>query len=143
MIVPDLNLLLYAYDARSPHHRAAAAWWESCVNGIEPVGLPGVVLFGFMRLATNPRVYAAPLTVAEVAECVAAWMSRPHVISVHGGSRHFAHVAALLQESGSSGQLVTGAQIAAIAIELGATVFSNDSDFARFPAVKVVNPLAL
>lgn len=142
MIIPDLNLLLYAYDTQSPHHRAAAAWWESCINGTEPVGLPGVVLFGFLRLATSPRVYESPMTVEQVAECVREWTSRPHVVEVGGGPELFERVIALLQSAGTAGHLVTDAQIAATAVEHAATVFTNDSDFNRFPGLKIVNPLA-
>lgn len=141
MIVPDLNLLLYAYDAGSPHHRVAARWWESCVNGNEVVGLPRVVLFGFLRLTTSPRVYASPMTLTEAADYVSGWLDHPHVIEADGGPDFVANVIALLHQAATGGNLVTDAQIAAVAIEHRATLFSNDADFNRFPGLKVVNPL--
>jgi toxin-antitoxin system PIN domain toxin len=141
VIIPDLNLLLYAYDAQSPHHRVAAAWWESCVNGSEPVGLPAVVLFGFLRLATSSRVFASPMSIEQVADCVREWMSRPHIIEASGGLELFPKVIELIRHAGTAGHLVTDAQIAATAIEHGATLFTNDSDFSRLPGLKVVNPL--
>ena len=49
MIVPDANLLLYAYDSESPFHRAAARWWSALLSGAEPVGLCPVVVFAFLR----------------------------------------------------------------------------------------------
>lgn len=141
MIVPDLNLLLYACDASSAQHRAAAAWWEGCINGTEPVGIPGVVLFGFVRIATSPRVYRSPMTLAEVSESAASWLARPHVVELDGGPGFFRAVLDLLRAAGTGGHLVTDAQIAATALAHGGTVFSNDSDFQRFPGLRVVNPL--
>lgn len=141
MIVPDLNLLLYACDASAAQHRAAAAWWEGCLNGSEPVGIPVVVLFGFLRIATSPRVYRSPMTLAEVSEAAASWLARPHVVELDGGPGFFGAVLDLLQAAGTAGKLVTDAQIAATAIAHGGTVFSNDSGFRRFPGLRVVNPL--
>ncbi len=141
MIIPDINLLLYAHDADSRHHRVAATWWQNCMNGTEPVGFPRVVLFGFLRLATSSRVYLSPMTVEAAAECITTWTERPHVVELDGGPNHLAHVVDLIQRAGTAGNLVTDAQIAAIAIEQKATVFTNDSDFSRFPGLKRENPL--
>ena len=141
MIIPDLNLLLYAYDSGCAHHRAAAKWWESCVNGSESVGLPRVVIFGFLRLATSGRVYASPMTVDEAAAHIRTWTERPHIVELEGGPDHVEKVFELIRRAGTAGNLVTDAQTAAIAIEQGATVFTNDSDFGRFLGLKTVNPL--
>ena len=79
MIVPDLNLLIYTYDKTSPHHTAAVKWWTACLNGREAVGLPDVVVFGFMRLTTNPRVFASPMTPVEASGIIGVWMERTMV----------------------------------------------------------------
>lgn len=142
MIIPDANLLLYAYDSSCGPHARAAAWWQRCVNGSEPVGLPRVVLFGFLRLATNPRVYARPMTVSEAAGHIASWTALPHVVELEGGPDHVRTVAELVGRAGTGGNLVTDAQIAALAMEHRATLFTNDSDFRRFPGLRSVNPLA-
>lgn len=142
MIIPDLNLLLYAYDTASPHHDAAVSWWESSLNGAEAVGLPPVVIFGFLRLATNRRVFSAPMTIDEAADCVRAWKARPQVVEVDGGPDHVGRVIDLIRRAGTEGNLITDAQIAAIAIEHGAVVCTNDSDFRRFPGLRTINPLA-
>ena len=68
MIIPDINLLLYAHDSSSPFHAKAVDWWQSCLGGTEPIGLPHVVTFGFIRIATNPRVFVSPMTAAEAAK---------------------------------------------------------------------------
>lgn len=53
MILPDANLLLYAYDRTTPFHSEAKAWWEDRLNGTEVVGLCPAVVFAFVRIATN------------------------------------------------------------------------------------------
>jgi uncharacterized protein len=142
VIIPDLNLLLYAYDAASTNQAAAAAWWEGCINGGQPVGLPHVVLFGFLRLATSARVFVSPMSVEESVDCVRAWLARPHVVEAEGGPEHVASVLDLLQRVGGGGNLSTDAQIAAVALHHGATLYTNDSDFRRFPGLRTKNPLA-
>lgn len=141
MIVPDVNLLLYVYDSTSPYHKRAAQWWTACLNGLDPVGIPRVVTFGFVRLATNPRVFASPMSVSAVAERVNSWRSRSHVRELEPGPAHTRSVLDLLARAGTGGNLVTDAQIAAIALEYGATVFTNDADFQRFEGLKIANPL--
>lgn len=143
MIIPDLNLLLYAYDAVSPHYAEASSWWEGCMNGSEPVGLPQVVLFGFVRIATSGRVFVSPLALAEALDCVHAWLGQSHVVEVEGGPDHVDAVLELLREAGGGGGLVTDAQTAAIALHHGATLFTNDSDFRRFPSLRTENPLTV
>ena len=142
MIIPDLNLLLYAYDAASPNHAAAVSWWESSLNGAEAVGLPLVVIFGFLRLSTSRRVFSAPMTIDEAADCVQTWRARPQVVDVDGAADHVIRVIELMRHAGTQGNLVTDAQIAAIAIEQGAVVCTNDSDFRRFPGLRTTNPLS-
>lgn len=111
------------------------------MNGAEPVGVPRVVALGFLRLATSPRVFARPLAVEEAGRHIAAWLERPHVVDLAGGPGHVARVVELLGRASGGWSLVTDAQIAAIAIEQGATVFTNDTDFRRFPGLRIENPL--
>lgn len=142
MIIPDLNLLLYAYDTAAENHESAVSWWESCLNGAEVVGLPTVVVFGFLRLSTSRRVFSAPMTIDEAVDCIRAWKKRPQVVDVDGGPEHTNRVIELVQSAGTQGNLITDAQIAAIAIEHHAVLCTNDSDFRRFPGLRTANPLA-
>ena len=141
MIVPDLNLLIYTYDKTSPHHTAAVKWWTACLNGREAVGLPDVVVFGFMRLTTNPRVFASPMTPAEASGIIGAWMERTMVQRLVASDDHPGRVRKLLEFVGTAGNLVTDAQIAALALQEEATVHTADGDFQRFPGVRWHNPL--
>lgn len=141
MIVPDVNLLLYAHIDSYDQHPLARVWWRGLANGDEPVGLALPVLFGFVRIATNPRAYRDPLTVAEALGCVEGWLGRPHVRPLLGGARHVELSFGLLRAVGAAANLTTDAQIAALAIEHQAEVHTADADFARFPGVRWSNPL--
>ena len=143
MIVPDVNLLLYATDASSPHHEKANAWWTACLRGVEVVGLPWATTLAFLRLTTNPRVYESPLTADQAVAVVRQWFDCPHVVALEPTVRHLEMLAGLLSPTGTAGNLVTDAHLAAIAIENGATLFSADSDFSRFPGLVWSNPLAI
>jgi toxin-antitoxin system PIN domain toxin len=142
MKLPDLNLLLYAYDAGSPHHRRARAWLEKELSGTETVALAWPVVLAFVRLATSPRVFEAPLEPDEAFALAGSWLEQPSTTIVHPGDRHLALLRELLGPLGSAGNLVTDAHLAALAIEHGATLCSADLDFGRFPRLRVVNPLA-
>lgn len=141
MIVPDLNLLVYAYDASSAQHRAAAAWWEGCMNGPEEVGLASVVVFGFLRLATHPRAFSRPLAVDEAIRRVDSWLVRSQVRELLASPRHVRDVMAMLSKAGTGGNLSTDAQIAALARQENAVIHTNDTDFHRFPGLHLFNPL--
>ena len=143
MIVPDANLLLYAYDITSPFHRAARSWWESCLSGSESVGLTHPVIFAFVRIGTNTRAFEAPLSLDEASGHVSSWLDRQVTRVLQPASDHVPHVLSLLAAAGSAGaNLVTDAQIAALAIAYGATVHTADRDFMRFPGLRCCYPLA-
>ncbi len=141
MIIPDINLLLYAYDAVSPFHAKAAAWWQACMSGAEPVGLPQVVAFGFIRVGTNARVFQHPLTPAEAAGHVRNWQGQPAVRLLESSPDHVERVLKLVESIGTAGNLVTDAQLAAIAIEYDAVLHTADADFVRFHGLRWLNPI--
>lgn len=141
MILPDANLLLYAYDESSPFHAKAKAWCERIMKGPAPVVmLPGVV-FAFVRIATHPRVFNDPLAVAEAALHVRSWLSRRHVRIHEMLPEDIESTLDLLEAAGTAGNLTSDAQIAAVAIRLDAEVHTADLDFGRFAEVRFVNPL--
>jgi toxin-antitoxin system PIN domain toxin len=141
VIVPDVNLLLYAHIATFPEHQAARRWWEALMNGGEPVGVAAPALFGFVRIATSARIFDPPLAVDAALSRVEAWLERPHVRMLVPGSRHVEITFALLRRVGAGGNLTTDAQLAALAIEHQAELHSNDVDFGRFEGLRWVNPL--
>lgn len=142
MIVPDINLLLYAYDSSSPFHGKAANWWQSCLSGAEPVGLLHVVVFGFVRISTNARAFQYPMTPAEAAGHVRSWLEQPPVQVLDPGPNHVRHTLEILEILGTAGNLVSDAQMAALAIDHDAVLHTADTDFVRFQGLRWYNPVA-
>ena len=142
MIVPDVNLLLYAHITSFAEHVRARRWWERLMAGDREVGVAGPAIFGFVRLVTNRRVLDRPLDVADALARVEEWLDRPHVHFVQPGPRHLKIAFDLLRDVGAAANLTTDAQLAALAIEHQAELHSNDSDFGRFPRLRWSNPLA-
>ncbi len=141
MIVPDINLLVYAYNSESPYHKKAKLWWEETVNGDTRIGVPWLVSAGFVRLMTHHRVLQDPITPSEAVGKVESWFQYDNVIPVNPGAGHLTHFRQNLEAAGVGGNLVSDAHIAAIAMEYQAEVHSNDSDFGRFSGLRWVNPL--
>lgn len=141
MIIPDINLLVYAYNRDAPHHAQARVWWQGLMEGSQTVGLPWVVGLGYLRLMTNRRILEKPLEAAEALSHVQAWMARPQVQILPAGPRHLQILESFSQQRLLSSALVTDAHLAALAIEHQAELHSNDCDFDRFPGLRWRNPL--
>ena len=141
MILPDLNLLVYAYNSDAPGHRRAKVWWESCLSETRPVGLPWVVILGYLRLTTSRRVLVDPFTTPEALGHIRSWLERPQVQILQPGSRHLDLIDSLLQDAQAAGDLTTDVHLAALAIEHQAELNTNDGDFSRFPGLRWTNPL--
>ncbi len=141
MIVPDVNLLLYAHDEVSPFHEKARWWWEDLARRAVPVGLPWAVAFGFARIVTHPDVLRAPLTPVEAIDRVETWLCATHVQIIEPGPRHLAITRRLFETTGVAGRLTTDTHLAAPAIEHRCEPHSNDMDFARFHGLRWYNPL--
>ena len=142
MILTDANLLLYAEDSRSAHHDKARIWWDGVLSGSEPVNLCWPVLNAFIRIATNVRLHQRPLTSGEALARVQSWFEQPCVRVVNPSENHWALFQSQIRDSGAVGGLIPDAHLAALAIEHGCTLFSADQDFAKFPALRWINPLS-
>jgi len=140
VILPDINLLVYAYNEDAPFHSAAKAWWEGCLSDTKPVGLAWVVALGFVRVMSNRRVLARPMPATEAVGHCRSWMMEPNAQIILPGPTHLDILSDLV--AGPIGpNLITDAHLAALAIEHQAELHSNDSDFARFPGLAWRNPL--
>lgn len=138
MIIPDLNVLLYAVDADSARHERASAWLEKAVNGGEQeIGLPWAVILGFLRLTTSSRVFARPLSIEQALEWIRDLAARPSVRILDPGKAHLGILGHLLLASGTGGNLTTDAHLAALCLEQDAVIVTGDRDFQRFPGLRV------
>lgn len=141
MIIVDVNVLLYAVNEDAGNHAPVRSWLEDALNGDETVGLPWIVILGFLRLATSPRVFPAPLSVDEALDRVGRWLDARVVVAVGEKAGHWPALRRLLEAAGTAGNLTTDAHLAACAVTHDATLVSCDGDFARFEGLRWTNPL--
>jgi len=141
VIVPDVNLLVYAYNSDAPDHARARTWWETSLSGTRPVGLAWAVMLGYLRLMTSRSVLIDPFLPTEAIGHIRSWLERPQVMILGPRSHHLELLESLMDAAGASGQLTTDAHLATLAIEHQAELFSNDSDFSRFPGLRWTDPL--
>ena len=141
MIVLDANLLLYAYDETSGQNAAARSWLRGVFAGQELVGLPWQVIWAFLRLSTNGRIFANPLTMEQAVNAVQDWMDLKQVRLLAPGEHHWLFLQQMLIEGQVRGPLTTDAELAALTIEHGGVLYTTDRDFARFPGLRWINPL--
>jgi toxin-antitoxin system PIN domain toxin len=138
--IVDANVLLYAVNKQDPNHKAARAWLEAALSGVETIGFAWQVLLAFFRIATSPRRFSAPLSVSEAATYVEAWLQQGPATVVHPTPRHLDLLTGLLDGSGTAGNLVSDAHLAALALEHAATIASFDRDFLRFRGIRLDVP---
>jgi uncharacterized protein len=142
VILVDANLLIYAYDRSSPVHEPSRHWLTEVLNGPELVGFSWSAVLAFLRIATNPKIFDVSYSMGEAVEIVDYWLSQPTAILLNTGDRHWPILRDLLLRDGVKGKLVTDSHLAALAIEHDATLLSRDGDFAKFPGLRTINPLA-
>ena len=142
MTLIDVNLLVYAWDRRSPFHEPAVQWLDARLSESIRVGLPWECLLGFMRVVTNPRIYERPAPVDVAWRQVELWLNARNVWVPVAGDRHREILNRLLSRLGGGAKLIPDAHLAALAIEHGLVLFTTDGDFARFDGLRWMNPLS-
>lgn len=138
----DVNLLVYATFSSMPRHAAAKRWLDGILRGKEQVAFPWETICGFVRLASNPRVFSPCLSVAAAWRHAAAWLDCPCAWIPSATPRHRAILADLLALPGMNHKLVADANLAALAMEHGLVLCSADEDFRLFPGLRFENPLS-
>lgn len=141
MILPDVNVLVYAHRDAAPRHSEFRVWLQETINSDQGFGLSDIVLSGFIRVVTHPRVFTPPSTVEEALAFVRAVRERPNCVSISPGERHFGIFVDLCKKSNAKGNLVADAYLAALAIESGSEWITADRDYSRFPNLRWRHPL--
>lgn len=142
MILLDANILLYAEDQLSPLNLRARTWWDAQLSGGSPVCLCWHVIGAFIRISTNARVFAHPLSLDQALARVESWISHPSMRIVQPTERHWSVFRRMILEGQAVANLVSDAHLAALALEHGCELMSTDADFSRFRGIKWRNPLA-
>lgn len=132
MILPDVNVLVHAYREDAPRHASVRAWLEELVNSDRAFAVSDIVLSGFLRVVTHPRVFTPPTPLEQALEFAEALRAQPNCIVVAPGERHWRIFTRLCRDGDARGNLVPDAYLAPLAIESGSELVSTDRDFARF-----------
>ena len=142
MMLIDANILIYAHVSSFVQHNPARDWLDQQLNGFAPVGLPWISLVAFLRLVTNPRVFERPEPMSDAWQQVRSWLSLDTTWVPQPTERHADILGKFFALPGVHGNLVPDAHLAALAVEHGLTLYSTDGDFARFEALRWINPIA-
>jgi toxin-antitoxin system PIN domain toxin len=141
VILPDINVLVYAHREDAVDHRRYRQWLEGVVQSGEPYGVSDHVLSGFLRVATHPRVFTPPSPIRQALDFARQLREQPHCRIVLPGSRHWEIFTGLCQTLSAAGNLVPDVWFAALAIESDCEWITTDRDYERFPGLRWRHPL--
>jgi uncharacterized protein len=136
VILPDVNILLYAFRDDLPSHQGCRKWLDSVVNGNAAYGISPQVLASVIRIATHPKIFAMPSGLGRAFAFADAVTSQPHCQLVTPGPRHWEIFQDLCNHAQASGNLVQDAWFAALALESGCEWITMGRDFARFEGLR-------
>ncbi|MBZ5621312.1 MAG: type II toxin-antitoxin system VapC family toxin [Acidobacteriia bacterium] len=136
MILPDVNVLIYAFRPDMPQHTDCSRWLQSVVNGEAAYGMSPQVLSSVARILTNRRIYVQPDPLEKVLAFADMLLNQPHCQIIESGPRHWRIFCDLCQKTNARGDLVPDAWFAALAIESGCEWITLDRDFRRFDGLR-------
>jgi toxin-antitoxin system PIN domain toxin len=136
VILPDVNVLIYAFRNDSPHHAVCKPWLEGIVNGDALFGVSPVALSAVVRITTDSRIFKQSDAIQAALAYCNAILGKPNCAIVQPGARHWSIFERLCTETDTRGPRVTDAWFAALAIEHGCTWITYDRDYARFPGLE-------
>lgn len=141
MILCDVNVLVYAFEPGSPRHDEYRSWLQDTLSSVEPYGISELVLSGFLRVVTHPKIFDPPSSTASAVAFAQAVRSAVNAVPIQPGARHWSIFTDLLDRTAASGNAVPDAYLAALAIESGSEWITTDRGFARYPHLRWRHPL--
>jgi toxin-antitoxin system PIN domain toxin len=141
VILPDVNVFVYAFHTEAENHVRVRKWLEEAISSEAPYGVSDVVLSGFLRIVTHPKVFVEPAPLTKALEFAVAVRGRANAVPIAPGPRHWAIFEELCRSGQIRGNLVPDAYFAALAIESGCEWITTDRDYARFSGLRWRHPL--
>jgi uncharacterized protein len=141
MILIDVNVLVYAHRQDAPGHAHYLEWLEGVIESDHAYGYSELVLSGFLRVVTHPRVFNPPSDLASAFSFTQGIRDQPNAVPISPGPRHWSIFKRLCESANVKGNLIPDAYLAALAIESGSEWITTDRDFSRFPDLKWRHPL--
>ncbi len=140
MLLPDVNILVYAHRQDSPHHRQSLQWLETLINSDEAFAMSELVLSGFLRIVTHPKIFNPPSKLKDALSFVNQIRSLTNCVIVAPHDRHWDIFTNLCKDANAKGNLIPDAYYAALAIETGSEWVTTDRDFSRFKGLRWSSP---
>jgi uncharacterized protein len=141
LVLPDVNVLVNAHRQDAPRHHEYLSWLNQVLTSDAAFGVSDLVLSGFLRVVTHPRVFRDPTPLGLALEFAVVIRDHPNAVTVSPGERHWDIFQRLCQEVNAKGNLIPDAYLAALAIETGAEWITTDRDYARFSGLRWRHPL--
>lgn len=141
MILPDVNVLVYAFNADARDHERYVAWLRETVSAPEPYAMSELVLSAVVRIVTNPRILEQPASIDQAMDFAESAAASTNCVRLTAGPRHWSIFTRLCRTARVRGGEVTDAYFAALAIESGSEWITADRGFARFPGLRWRHPL--
>lgn len=141
MILPDVNVLVYAFRESAPEHLSYSTWLNLTRQRGEELLLPDAVLVGFMRIVTHPGIPFPMVSIDRASSFISALRADPNSREVEDSGAVWAQFARLIADDrGVRGNVVPDAYLAAVAISHKARMATRDRGFSRFPGLQVFDP---
>jgi toxin-antitoxin system PIN domain toxin len=137
----DVNVLVNAYRRDAPRHKAFLQYLQSLVNGLQPFAVPSIVFSGFFRIVTHPRIFDPPSRFDDALIFAEQLRSQAHCLMAVPGARHWGIFVELCQKGTARGSLVSDAYLAALAVEAGAELVTDDRGFGRWQDLRWRRPV--
>lgn len=141
MLLTDVNILVYAHRKDVPDHPRYLEWLTDMVTSAQSYATSDLVLSGFLRVVTHPRVFRRPSTLEEALSFVREFREAPQCVVIYPGARHWDIFLNLCRMAGARGNLIPDAYLAALAIESGSEWITTDRDYSRFRGLRWRHPL--
>jgi uncharacterized protein len=141
MILPDINLLIYAHNSSDANFKAANKWLDEQLNGSEITCFCWETINGFLRISTNPSAMKSPLSLRQAFTLVEFWLESPNAVLLRRTSRHLDVLKSVADSGNAHGKNFSDAVLAAVAVEHNATLATTDADFQKYDKLKFINPL--
>lgn len=142
VLLPDVNVLIYAHRRESPEHERYAEWLRALATGAEPFGLSALGATGFIRIVTHAKIWDEPTTLDDAIAFIENLRSRSNARLLTHGPASWEIFTKLSRGAKARGKLIADAYHAALAVEHGCEFVTADADFARFAGLRFRHPLA-
>ena len=141
MYLMDVNVLVYAHREDMDRHDQYRIWLESVINSDSSYGYSELVLSGFLRIVTHPKVFGVPSPLGDAFKFVQQIKGQQNVVNIFPKERHWTIFEKLINSTGATGNFIPDAFHAALAIESSCDWVTTDKGFKRFKGLKMIHPL--